>query len=124
MEQGTYAYFYLPVVFLAMLIVGMVAVALSLFLARKAAKSVKPVAKDGYAGGFYLLSSTRRRFPLRFAAAALVVLLVDAFFLVLMPWILDVRAAGVAGFFVVLFFVAQGGAGFWYAVKKGAFEWK
>ena len=124
MEQGTYAYFYLLIVFFAMPVVGVAVLALSFCLARKVAKAGKPVARDGYAGGFYLLSSTRRRFPVRFAAAALAALSVNVFFLMLMPWILNMRAAGCSGLACALFFAAQGCAGFWYAVKKGAFEWK
>ena len=85
MEQGTYAYFYLLIVFFAMPVVGVAVLALSFCLARKVAKAGKPVARDGYAGGFYLLSSTRRRFPVRFAEAAWAALSVYVFFLMLMP---------------------------------------
>ena len=68
MEQSSHAYFYFLILFLTLMtIVGAVA-----FLSfRTGGKNGRSVDADGYAGGFYLLSSARRRFPLRQALAVL-----------------------------------------------------
>lgn len=121
MEQSLHAYFYFLILFLTLtLIVGAVA-----FLSfRTGRRKDRRVDADGYAGGFYLLSSARRRFPARQILAVLTFVPAQVAFLLTAAWALNAEAAGADGFFAAGAFVLQTGIGFWFAVKKGLFEWK
>jgi len=121
MEQSSHAYFCFLILFLTL---AVIAGAVAVLPFRFGRKSRRPAASDGYAGGFYLLSSVRRRFPMRLALAVLAFVLLEVAFLFLAAWALNVRIAGWGGFFVAALFAVQVGIGFWCAVKKGTFEWK
>lgn len=121
MEQSSHAYFYFLILFLTLMTIVGAAAFLSF---RTGGKNGRSVDADGYAGGFYLLSSARRRFPLRQALAVLAFVLADVAFLVVAAWALNAEQAGTDGFFAAAAFILQTGIGFWFAVKKGAFEWK
>lgn len=121
MEQSLHAYFCFLLLFLTLTaVVGAVAV-LSFLFGRKKRRTV---AADGYAGGFYLLSSVRRRLPMRLILAVPLFVLLEVAFLFLTAWGMNIRAAGWGGFAVAAAFALQAGIGFRFAVKKGAFEWK
>lgn len=116
-----HAYFYFLILFVTLTaVVGAVAF-LSFQTGRRKGRCVDA---DGYAGGFYLLSSARRRFPVRQVFAVLAFVPAEVAFLITALWAMNAAEAGTDGFFAAGAFVLQAGVGFWFAVKKGLFSWK
>ena len=125
MEKVTHAYFYFLIFFVSALILGMAALKFAAFLSFKLFGRRRQVVKnDGYAGGFYILSSVTSRFPVRFAFIALLFVLFNAEFLLLLPWALSLHLSGGQGIITALSVVAFWGTGYFYEYKKGALEWK
>ncbi len=62
--------------------------------------------------------------PVPFALAALVFLLFDVEVVFFFPWALVLRDVGARGVFALLAFLAVLGPGFFFAWKKGAFDWE
>lgn len=125
MEQISHAYFYFFIFLLSAMLISIVTLKSVFFLARKITKPTpNNMTSDSYAGGFYLLSSVRQHFPLRFVFTALLFILFNAEFLLLLPWAVSLRISGWHGFAMALFFVLLWGIGYFYELKKGAFEWK
>ena len=110
-----------------MLLFAAVSVRLSLAAGRFLARRGRTETDDdhsNYAGGFDILSSAGRRFPLRFSFIALLFVLFNAEFMLLLPWAMALIPSGWSGFGAALLFVALWAVGFFYEVKKGALEWK
>ena len=116
MENVTHAYFYFLIFFVTALIVSAAALKFAAYLSFKLFGRYKQTVKnDGYAGGFYILSSVTSRFPVRFAFVALLFVLFNAEFLLLLPWAMSLRLSegqGIAtALLVVVFVVIAAGIG-------------
>lgn len=126
MENMTHAYFYFLIFFTAALLAGLVALKIaarltgSVFRKRSAAK----IENDGYAGGFHILSDGAGRFPARFAFIALLFVLFNAEFLLLLPWAMSLNLSGGTEVVTALTVVGLWGVGYFYEYKKGALEWE
>ncbi len=125
MENVTHAYFYFLIFFMAGLLFIALCLKLAAMLSAKLFKCHKEVVKnDGYAGGFYVLSAMTDRFPVRFVFFALLFVLFNASFLLLLPWTMSLHISedqGLLTAVLVIFFLA---VGYFYEYKKGALEWK
>ena len=125
MENTTHAYFYFLIFFLATLLFTAAAVRFAVFLSRKLFdRRGEKVEKDGYAGGFYQLSSVTTSFAMRFSFIALLFVLFNAEMLLMLPWAMSLQLSGDKGMMVASVVVAFWIAGYLYECKKGAFEWK
>jgi NADH-quinone oxidoreductase subunit A len=64
------------------------------------------------------------RFHVRFYLIAMLFILFDIEIVFLFPWAVVFRTLELSGFVSMLIFVLILGAGYFYAWKKGAFEWE
>jgi NADH-quinone oxidoreductase subunit A len=64
------------------------------------------------------------RFHVRFYLIAMLFILFDIEIVFLFPWAVVFRTLQLSGFVSMLIFVLILGAGYFYAWKKGAFEWE
>ncbi len=125
MENVTHAYFYFLIFFLTALLVSAMMLKFAAYLSIKLFGRQKEIVKnDGYAGGFYILSSETSRFPLRFVFIALLFVLFTAEFLLLLPWAMSLHLTRGQGIVTALLVVVLWGIGYFYEYKKGALEWK
>ena len=127
MERLSHTYFYFLIFFAVLLILAGLTVRLSVVAGRFVQRyRARENADDNgnYAGGFDILSSAGRHFPLRFSFIALLFVLFNAEFILLLPWATSLIPSGWAGFGTAVLFVALWAAGFFYKIKKGALEWK
>lgn len=125
MENISHAYFYFLIFFLTALLLSVGALKFASFLsARLSGGSDDPVEDDGYSGGFFRLSPPGRHFPLKFSFIALLFVLFNAEFLLLLPWAMSLNLSKGEGFAVALFFTVFWVIGYFYEYKKGALEWK
>ncbi len=121
----THAYFYFLIFFTTALIISAAALKFAAYLSFKLfGRRKQTVKNDGYAGGFYILSSVTSRFPVRFAFIALLFVLFNAEFLLLLPWAMSLRLSEEQGGVTALLVVIFWGVGYFYEYKKGALEWK
>ena len=125
MENITHAYFYFLIFFLTALLVTAGMVRFAAFLSRKLFGSrTEKTEKDGYAGGFYILSAVTTGFSMRFSFIALLFVLFNAELLLLLPWAISLRLSGGENIAVALTVIVSWGIGYLYEYKKGALEWK
>jgi len=125
MENVTHAYFYFLIFFLAALLFTAGLIRFAAFLSRQLfGQRRESVKKDGYAGGFYLLSPVTASFSMRFSFIALLFVLFNAELLLLLPWAMSLQLSGKEGALVAFVVIVFWGAGYLYEYKKGALEWK
>ena len=125
MENITHAYFYFLFFFLATLLVTAGMVRFAAFLSRKLfGRRKEDVKNDGYAGGFYVLSSVSTSFSMRFSFIALLFVLFNAELLLLVPWAMSWNLSMQEGIAVAFAVIVLWGIGYLYEYKKGALEWK
>ncbi len=125
MENITHAYFYFLIFFVTALLISVVALKFAAYLSLKLFGAEKNCAKnDGYAGGFYIISSVTSRFPVRFAFIALLFVLFNAEFLLLLPWAMSLQISQGQGILTALCVIVFWAIGYFYEYKKGALEWK
>jgi len=125
MENIAHVYFYFFIFFLAAFLLTAGMIRFAAFLSRRLyRRCVKHVEKDGYAGGFYILSPVTAHFPVRFAFIALLLVLFNAELLLLLPWAMSLRLSQEEGALAVFFVIVFWGIGYFYEYKKGALEWK
>ncbi len=125
MENVTHAYFYFLIFFITALLISAVVLKFAAYLSLKIFSSEKNCVKnDGYAGGFYIISSVTSRFPVRFAFIALLFVLFNAEFLLLLPWAMSLHLSQEHGILTALFVIIFWAIGYFYEYKKGALEWK
>lgn len=125
MENVTHAYFYFLIFFVTALLVTAVSVKFAAYVSSKLFGCRKPTVKnDGYAGGFYILSSATSKFPVRFAFISLLFVLFSAEFLLLLPWAMALHLSEKQGSIIALLVILFWSVGYFYEYKKGALEWK
>jgi len=113
---------YIPVLILLVLSVaqaiGMVVLSQVLSPGRATKSKLSP-----YESGMTPLGSTRERFSVKFYVVAILFIVFDVETVFLLPWAVQARALGVAGFISVGIFVVILTVGLIYEWKKGALEW-
>lgn len=116
----THAYFYFLIFFTTALIISAAALKFAAYLSFKLfGRRKQTVKNDGYAGGFYILSSVTSRFPVRFAFIALLFVLFNAEFLLLLPWAMSLRLSEEQGGVTALLVVIFGASATFMNTKKG-----
>jgi len=114
---------YLPVLIFAALITGFAVV--SLAVARLLRPSRPGAVKlMNYECGAEPIGTAWVQFPVGFYLVALVFIVFDALAVFIFPWVLVLRAGGLAAFWVMAAFVAIIGLGWLYAYREGVLEWK
>ncbi|MBT8337712.1 MAG: NADH-quinone oxidoreductase subunit A [Gemmatimonadetes bacterium] len=76
-----------------------------------------------YESGMIPLGSTRARFSVKFYMVAISFIVFDLETIFLVPWAVEMRNLGWAGFMPMLLFVAVLTLGLVYEWKKGGLEW-
>ncbi len=114
---------YMPVAIFTALIIGFGVVSLgAAWLLRPARPD--PVKLANYECGAEPIGSAWVQFPVGFYLVALVFIVFDALAVFIFPWVLVLRAGGLAAFGVMAAFVAIIGLGWLYAYREGVLEWK
>ena len=113
---------YVPIfIFLALAILLPVATILIAKLIRPSAPSVTKL--EPYECGIKPLSDSRGRYTVRFYIIAILFVIFDVETIFLYPWAVRYRSLGWFGVAEVAVFLAILFVGYWWAYKKGAFEW-
>ena len=86
-------------------------------------KYPEPEKLSTYECGSEPFSDARMPFPVRYYIFAMLFVIFDVEVIFFYPYAVNFRAMGFQGFFAVLMFVGVFLIGFFYVLKKGAFEW-
>jgi NADH-quinone oxidoreductase subunit A len=113
---------YLPVLIFTFMIVafGAVSLAVARFLRPARPDTVKLM---NYECGAEPIGEAWVQFPVGFYLVALVFIVFDVVAVLLFPWALILRTAGLPAFWVMAAFVGIIGLGWLYAYREGILEW-
>ena len=114
---------YMPVAIFTALIIGFGVVSLAAAWLLRPSRP-DPVKLANYECGAEPIGSAWVQFPVGFYLVALVFIVFDALAVFIFPWVLVLRAGGLAAFWVMAAFVAIIGLGWLYAYREGVLEWK
>ena len=114
---------YMPVAIFTALIIGFGVVSLAAAWLLRPSRP-DPVKLANYECGAEPVGSAWVQFPVGFYLVALVFIVFDALAVFIFPWVLVLRAGGLAAFWVMAAFVAIIGLGWLYAYREGVLEWK
>ncbi|HOY08086.1 MAG TPA: NADH-quinone oxidoreductase subunit A [Saprospiraceae bacterium] len=113
---------YFPIVMQALVALGFVALVLivvpMLGPRRKSAKK-----DQNFECGIESQGNARMPVSIKYLMTAILFVLFDVEVIFFYPYAVNFRAMGFQGFFAVLMFVGVFLIGFFYVLKKGAFEW-
>ncbi|TRZ88941.1 MAG: NADH-quinone oxidoreductase subunit A [Methanosarcinales archaeon] len=113
---------YLP--FTIMLVIGIVFVAIALFLSRMVRPSVKTKVKlSTYECAETPVGDARIHYNIQYYMIVIVFLIFDVEVLFMYPWAVQLRALGGMGFIEMLLFIEVLIIGLAYAWRKEALEW-
>ena len=113
---------YLP--FTIMLVIGIVFVAIALFLSRMVRPSVKTKVKlSTYECAETPVGDARIHYNIQYYMIVIVFLIFDVQVLFMYPWAVQLRALGGMGFIEMLLFIEVLIIGLAYAWRKEALEW-
>ncbi len=113
---------YLPVVLLT--IIGVVFVAISLFMSRMVRPSDKTREKlSTYECAEVPIGDARIHYNIQYYLLVIVFLIFDVEVLFLYPWAVQFKKLGALGFFEMVIFIEVLVIGLAYAWRKGALEW-
>jgi NADH-quinone oxidoreductase subunit A len=76
-----------------------------------------------YESGMVPLGGTRERFSVKFYVVAILFIVFDVETVFLLPWAVEMRALGMAGFTAAMIFIFILTVGLIYEWRKGALEW-
>lgn len=109
--------------FIAAVIFGFGALATNWIL-RPKPKRASRAKLDTYECGMETIGPTWVQFKINYFILALIFLVFDVETIFLYPWAITFQKMGVFAFIEMFVFLAILVAGFWYAWKEGAFEWR
>ena len=113
---------YFPIIMQALVALGFVALVLivvpMLGPRRKSAKK-----DENFECGIESQGNARLPVSIKYLMTAILFVLFDVEVIFFYPYAVNFRAMGFEGFFAVLMFVAIFLIGFYYVLRKGAFEW-
>jgi NADH-quinone oxidoreductase subunit A len=113
---------YLPIIMQALVAIGFVA--LVLIVVPMLGPSRKSAKKDeNFECGIESQGNARMPVSIKYLMTAILFVLFDVEVIFFYPYAVNFRAMGFEGFFAVLMFVAIFLIGFYYVLRKGAFEW-
>ena len=114
---------YLPIAVLLVLATGLaiMVIALGHLFGPHRPTQVK---SEPYESGIRPFGSAMRRVPARFYLIAVLFILFDIETIFFLPWALVFRQLGLFGLVEMFLFIAILLVGYFYAWKKGAFEWE
>jgi NADH-quinone oxidoreductase subunit A len=113
---------YIPVLIQAGLVVGFVFLVLS--LTHLLGPSRKGSGKDSsFECGIESQGNARMPMSIKYFMTAILFVLFDVEIIFFYPYAVNFREMGTEGFLAVLIFVSVFMLGFFYVLKKGAFEW-
>ena len=116
---------YLPVLVLLILATGLalLILAISVFFGprKHAANSTK---LKPYESGMNAIGQGQRRYPIRYYMFGVIFILFDVEVIFLYPFAIALRQLGWFGFLEALIFIAILFVGYFWLLRKGAFEWE
>ncbi len=102
-------------------LVGFIAIGLGTIFGPKRSSPKKAMP---YESGMNPIGPGTRRMPVRFYLVAVLFILFDIETIFFLPWALVFRKLGLFGLVEMFLFIAILLVGYFYAWKKGAFEWE
>ena len=114
---------YVPVVIFAALILAFGVISLAAAWLLRPARP-NPTKLDNYECGAEPIGPAWIQFPVGFYLVALIFIVFDVLAVVLVPWALVLRTAGLPAFWALTGFVGILGLGWLYAYREGVLEWK
>ena len=114
---------YVPIVIFTVLIVAFAVVSLAVARLLRPDRP-DPVKLENYECGSEPIGSAWIQFPVGFYLVALIFIVFDVLAVVLFPWALILKTAGMPAFWAVAGFVGILGLGWLYAYREGVLEWK
>ena len=102
-------------------LIGFIAIGLGTIFGPKHSTSKKAMP---YESGMNPIGPGTRRMPVRFYLIAVLFILFDIETIFFLPWALVFRDLGLFGLVEMFLFIAILLVGYFYAWKKGAFEWE
>ena len=83
-----------------------------------------PIKLDSYESGLTkVIGTARERFSVKFYLIAILFILFDVESVFMIPWAVNFKALGMAGFIEMVVFIGILLAGFVYIIRKGALKW-
>ena len=115
-------YGYLPVIMQSLVALGFVALVLIVVPKLGPRRSSKKK-DENFECGVESQGNARIPVSIKYLMTAILFVLFDVEVIFFYPYAVSFRAMGTEGFFAVLMFVAVFLIGFYYVLRKGAFEW-
>lgn len=116
---------YIPILIQSMIVLTFVAVVMfaTHFIGGKR-KKIRTLHKDeNFECGIEVKGNARFPFTVRYFLIAILFVLFDVEVIFLYPWAVNFKEMNWSGFEDMLLFIALFMSGFYYIIKKGAFEW-
>lgn len=79
---------------------------------------------ESFESGFVSVGNARMPVSIKYLMTAILFVLFDVEVIFFYPYAVNFREMGFSGFYAVLMFVAVFLIGFYYVLRKGAFEWE
>ena len=113
---------YLPVILQALVAIGFVAFVL-IVVPRLGPRRESAKKGENFESGVESVGNARFPVSIKYLMTAILFVLFDVEVIFFYPYAVYFREMGFHGFFAVLMFVAVFLIGFYYVLRKGAFEW-
>jgi len=113
---------YLPVIMQSLVALGFVALVL-IVVPRLGPRRSSKKKDENFECGIESQGNARIPVSIKYLMTAILFVLFDVEVIFFYPYAVNFRAMGTSGFFAVLMFVAVFLIGFYYVLRKGAFEW-
>lgn len=114
---------YLPVVLQSLVALGFVAFVL-IVVPRIGPRRMSAKKGESFESGIASQGNARYPVSIKYLMTAILFVLFDVEVIFFYPYAVNFRAMGMEGFLAVLMFVAVFLVGFYYVLRKGAFEWE
>lgn len=114
---------YLPIIMQALVAIGFVALVL-IVVPRLGPRRRSQKKNENFECGVESQGDARVPISIKYLMTAILFVLFDVEVIFFYPYAVNFKAMGMAGFLAVLMFVAIFLVGFYYVLRKGAFEWE
>lgn len=114
-------YYIILLVIIFSLVLGLIIVGLSYFVA---VQNPDPEKTSAYECGFEPFEDARNKFDVRFYIVAILFIIFDIEVVYLFPWAISLYIIGSKGFWSMILFLLILSIGFLYEVCKGALDWQ
>jgi len=113
---------YMPVVLQSLVALGFVALVL-IVVPRLGPRRTSAKKGENFESGIESVGNARFPVSIKYLMTAILFVLFDVEVIFFYPYAVNFREMGFEGFYAVLIFVAVFLIGFYYVLRKGAFEW-